>query len=213
MTSTSAVRRRPIVGNDLQFDNTVNGKGDHYDATLAANRQLPSMPIDSSVWLLIFSFFAVILLFVSVLFSTLPPPVTVDSAKAGQFVEERARKTLNDLTAFGSRAVGSKANEELTVDYLQNEITHIRRQMNVEQHTLDIDVQRVSGTFSFDFLTSIEFTSCYDNVNNVIVKLCPKHGSSDSLLVNCHYDTAINTTGMSVKLIQYVHHSTGKGKM
>jgi len=65
--------------------------------------------------------------------------------------------------------------------------------MNAERHSLDIDVQRVSGTFAIDFLG--QFTSCYDNVNNVIVKLCPKHGSNDSLLVNCHYDSFINATG------------------
>jgi len=201
MTSTS-VRRRPAVGTDIQCD-TDGEKGDNYGASqLPASSAAASggrlQPIDGSVWLIIFSFFAVILLYVHAMFYTVPPAVTVDNAGAGEFVEERARKTLNDLTAFGARPVGSRANEELSVDYLLNEITQIRRQMNVEQHSLDIDVQRVSGTFALDFLG--QFTSCYDNVNNVIAKLCPKHGSNDSLLVNCHYDTAVNATGIYVKL-------------
>jgi len=192
--SSSSVRRRPaVVGSDEREN---SDRCDAKSFSIAADRRrLPSPSgIDASVWLLIFSLFAAVILYVHVVFKTLPPAVTVDNASAGQFVEERARKTLNDLTAFGARPVGSKANEELSVDYLVNEITKIQRQMNVVQHSLDVDMQRVSGTFALDFLG--QFTSCYDNVNNVIVKLCPKRGSNDSLLVNCHYDTVINSTGI-----------------
>jgi len=198
--SSASIRRRPALGSDVHF-NTDGEKGDQYDAksltissTEACRRRLPlSASIDGSVWLLTFAYFATIVLFVHTVFKTLPAAVTVDNANAGQFVEERARNTLNDLTAFGARPVGSKANEELTVDYLLNEIIKIQRHMHVEQHSMDVDVQRVSGTFSLDFLG--QFTNCYDNVNNIIVKLCPKRGSNDSLLVNCHYDTAVNSTG------------------
>jgi len=204
MASTS-VRRRPAFGSNVQF-NADNGKGDPRDdakpfsaaadAGAASRLRLQSPPvIDGSVWLLIFSFFAAILLYVHAVFNTLPAAVTVDNAIAGQFVEERARKTLNELTAFGARPVGSKANEELAVDYLLNEITQVRREMNADQHSLDVDVQRVSGSFSIDHWGQHVINS-YDNVNNVIVKLCPKHGSNDSLLVNCHYDSALNSTGI-----------------
>jgi len=202
--ASASVRRRPAFGTDAQL-NRDRGKGDHCDDTTSfsaateaeSRRRLQSSPvIDGSVWLLIFSFFAVILLYVHAVFNTFPRAVTVDKAGAGQFVEERARKTLNDLTAFGARPVGSKANEQLAVDYLLNEITQLRTQMNVNQHSLEVDVQRVSGSFSLDYRG--DFVSCYDNMNNVIVKLCPKHGSNDSLLVNCHYDSAINATGIYV---------------
>jgi len=200
--SYASVRRRPAPGSDVQF-NADGERGGRYEPKSFSrgpgpddHRRLPpaSSVIDGSVWLLIFSLFAVILLYVHVAFNTLPSAVSVDNATFGQFVEERARQTLNDLTAFGARPVGSKANEKLTVDYMRNEIIKIRSQMNADQHSLDVDVQRVSGTFALDFLG--EFTSCYENVNNVIVKLCPKHGSNDSLLVNCHYDSVINSTGI-----------------
>jgi len=204
MTSTSVRRRQAL---DTQFD--ANGeKGCHYDGTpflddsssAGSRRLLQSLPsIDRSLWPLIFLFFALVLLYVHSVFTALPAAVTINNADAGQFIEERARKTLNDVTAFGSRPVGSKANEELTVDYLVTEITQIQTHMDVEHHTLDIDVQRVSGTFAIDFLG--EFTSCYNGVNNVIVKLCPNHGSNDSLLVNCHYDTFINSTGIYDEMI------------
>jgi len=207
----TTVRRRPALDSEVH-SGTNNGKSDrYYDATSfpsatldeASRLRLQSLPsVDVSVWLLVFSLFAVILLYVHSVSNTFPPAVTVDSTSAGQFVEERARKTLNDLTAFGARPVGSKANEEHAVNYLVNEITQIRKQMNVDQQSLEIDVQSVSGTFSIDFLG--QFTSYYDNVNNVIAKLCPKHGSNDSLLVNCHYDTAINTTGVYVLACYFI---------
>jgi len=214
MASTS-VRQRPVFGAaaaDMQF-NTDNGKGDHCDdaTSFSASADLPTasrrrlqLPpfIDGFVWLLIFSFFGVILLYVHVVFNTFPAAVTVNRASADQFVEERARKTLNDLSSFGARPVGSKANEELTVDYLVNEIARLKSQMNVGQHSLDIDVQRVSGSFSLEYRG--HHVNRYDSVNNVIAKLCPKHGYSDSLLINCHYDSAINVTGM------YVHERVDK---
>jgi len=198
--SSASVRRRPALGSNVHF-NTDGETGSQYDAksltisSTDANRRRLPLPtaVDGSVWLLTFAFFATIVLFVHTVFKTLPAAVTIDNANAGQFVEERARNTLNDLTAFGARPVGSKANEDLAVDYILNEIIEIQRHMRVEQHSMDVDVQRVSGTFSLDFLG--HFTNCYDNVNNIIVKLCPKHGSNDSLLVNCHYDTAVNSTG------------------
>ena len=200
MTSTS-IRRRPALGSDVPFntDDQYDAKASASSATASRQRLQSAPSIDESTWLLIFSFFAVILLYVHAVFNTVPPAVTIDNASAGQFVEERARKTLNDFTALGQRPVGSKANEELSVDYLLNEITRIRSQMDVEHHSMEIDVQRVSGTFTIDFLG--QFTSCYDNVKNVIVKLCPKHGSNDSLLVNCHYDTVVNSTGIYARMI------------
>ena len=204
MPSTS-VRRRPAPGSDVNFN--ANGEKNAYDgkpfsASSGASSRQPRQSvsgIDESAWLLIFSFFAVILLYVHAAFHAVSPAVTVDNATAGQFVEERARNTLNDITAFGTRHVGSQANEQLSVDYFVNAITQIRRQMDVEHNSLDVDVQRVSGTFAIDHIG--HFTSCYDNVNNVVAKLCPTHGADDSLLVSCHYDSAINSTGICAGLI------------
>ena len=204
MPSTS-VRRRPALGSDVNFN--ADGEKNAYHATpfstisAVPNRQpRPSVPsVDESAWLLIFSFFAVILLYVHAAFHAVSPAVTVDNATAGQFVEERARKTLNDMTAFGARTVGSKANEELTVDYLVDAIAQIRGLMDKDHHSLEVDVQRVSGTFPLNHVG--HFTNCYDNVNNVVAKLCPKHDADDSLLVNCHYDSAINSTGICARIL------------
>lgn len=204
---SAAVRHRPLpnVGDDSSHSpraevpdsTTVIGNrskdGRGFPGRRHTGHTATVPPISESLWLFIFTFYAMLYLYIHATNSHFPAAVAVSNSIPGQFVEERARKTLNDITAFGSRPVGSRANEELTVDYLLNEIEEIRRNMDANAHRLDVDVQRVSGTFDLVFLGS--FTSYYDNVNNIVVKLGPKAGSGDSLLVNCHYDTTFNTTG------------------
>jgi len=197
----SIVRHRPLNGQSSDshaMKDVSDSSGDTDTAELRSpssrGRSGPWSPVlGGSVWLLIFTFYAIMLLFIHTSSFAYPDPVMVVNSQPGQFVEERARKHLDDLTLFGSRPVGSIANEELTVKYLLDEIDTIHKEMATSVHRLEIDVQRVSGTFSLDFLG--QFTSYYENMNNVLVRLSPKHGSDHSLLVNCHYDTAMNTTG------------------
>ena len=200
---SATVRHRPI---NTQSSDPGTGKEDQSRVDRSDLKGRPRLKLNlgsavspvlsGSVWLLIFSFYALLLLYIHVTSFRYPEPVTVAVSKPGQFVEERARKHLDDLTVFGSRTVGSIANEKLAVEYLLEEIETIRRDMNSAVHNLEVDVQRVSGTFSLDFLG--QFTSYYDNVNNIVVRLSPKHGSEHSLLINCHYDTSMNTTGDEV---------------
>ena len=121
-----------------------------------------------------------------------PVPVTLSSAKQGQFVEETARRHLQEITAIGSRPVGSPENEIKTVAYLLKELEEIQGKTS-DANRVEIDTQLVSGSFSIKFLGG--FSSYYDNVKNILVKLSPKNGAGDSLLVNCHYDSVINGTG------------------
>ena len=107
------------------------------------NRQKPH-PAESngmlrgSSWLVVFAVHALLLLYVYSRSSAFPEPLTENSATAGQFVEERARKNLIDLTGFGSRTVGSHANEELAVDYLIQEIANIQSQMRKDVHDMQV---------------------------------------------------------------------------
>jgi len=205
---SSSLRRRSALGNDVSVN--ADGEAKEFcaaDAFIASSETPPSRTwrphsrprISEYMWLVIFSVFGAILLLVHTAFNSYPPAVTVQSAKDGQFVEERARQTLIELTAIGPRPVGSRANEERTVNYLLSTIREIQTEMNVEQHLLEVDSRRVGGTFAIDFLG--QFTSRYDNVNNVVAKLCPKRGGHDSLLVNCHYDTVVNSTGICARVL------------
>ena len=146
------------------------------------------------VWLMIFAFLATILLFVHSRNSVYPRPKTSASASPGEFVEERAREHLDFLTGLGDRPVGSHANEVDAVQYIVRELNSIKKTAN-SVHKLEIDVQRVSGNFTLpDFLA--QFTSVYENLNNIILKLGPVDGVEGSLLVNSHYDSVVDSPGM-----------------
>lgn len=94
---------------------------------------------------------------------------------------------------MGPRPVGSQENEVLTVGYLLEQIEQIRAETAAGPHQLTVDVQRPTGTFSIDFLGG--FTSFYDRVTNIVVRLEPKGGAQHLMLANCHFDTVANSPG------------------
>ncbi|XP_048115765.1 endoplasmic reticulum metallopeptidase 1 isoform X2 [Alosa alosa] len=113
----------------------------------------------------------------------------------GEFNALRARKHLESITSVGPRPVGSVENEVMTVGYLLAEIEHIREESMAGPHAITVDVQRPTGSFSIDFLGG--FTSYYDKVTNIAVKLEPKNGAQHVMLANCHFDSVANSPGAS----------------
>ncbi|XP_034060656.1 endoplasmic reticulum metallopeptidase 1 [Gymnodraco acuticeps] len=114
---------------------------------------------------------------------------------SGDFNAVRARQHLEKITSVGPRPVGSHENEVLTVGYLLEQIENIRVETAAGPHKVTVDVQRPTGTFSIDFLGG--FTSFYDRVTNIAVRLEPKSGSQHFMLANCHFDTVANSPGAS----------------
>ncbi|MEQ2239481.1 Endoplasmic reticulum metallopeptidase 1 [Ilyodon furcidens] len=114
---------------------------------------------------------------------------------SGEFNAGRARQHLEKITSVGPRPVGSQENEVLTVNYLLEQIENIRVRTAAGPHRLTVDVQRPTGSFSIDFLGG--FTSFYDRVTNIAVKLEPKDGAQHLMLANCHFDTVANSPGAS----------------
>ncbi|XP_032395998.1 endoplasmic reticulum metallopeptidase 1 [Etheostoma spectabile] len=113
----------------------------------------------------------------------------------GEFNAGRARRHLEQITSVGPRPVGSQENEVLTVGYLLEQIEIIRVETAAGPHQLTVDVQHPTGTFSIDFLGG--FTSFYDRVTNIVVRLEPKSGAQHLMLANCHFDTVANSPGAS----------------
>ncbi|XP_070791659.1 endoplasmic reticulum metallopeptidase 1 [Pituophis catenifer annectens] len=111
-----------------------------------------------------------------------------------EFNAPRARKYLENITAIGPRIVGSPENEIFTVDYLLKQVKAIEIKRN-HAHTISVDIQRPTGTFSINFLGG--FTSYYDNITNVAVKLEPRRGAKHAVMLNCHFDSLPNTSGAS----------------
>ncbi|XP_072260327.1 endoplasmic reticulum metallopeptidase 1-like [Pyxicephalus adspersus] len=115
-------------------------------------------------------------------------------ARLSDFNASNARTYLEQITAIDSRTVGSPANEILTVSYILDRIRDIQKTRN-KVHKITVDVQRPTGSFSIDFLGG--FTSYYDNITNIAVKLEPARGAQHAVLANCHFDSVANTPGAS----------------
>ncbi|KAF4099004.1 endoplasmic reticulum metallopeptidase 1 isoform X2 [Onychostoma macrolepis] len=144
---------------------------------------------ESSAVLLLLGF--VILLWVLVLLSL--QQLIISSP--GHFNALRARKHLEQITSVGPRTVGSPENEIKTVNYLLDQIEQIRTESRTGPHSITVDVQRPTGSFSIDFLGG--FTSYYDRVTNIAVKLEPKTTAQHFMLANCHFDSVANSPGAS----------------
>lgn len=111
----------------------------------------------------------------------------------------QSRRHLERITSVGPRPVGSQENEVLTVGYLLEQIEHIQQETAAGPHQLTVDVQRPTGSFSIDFLGG--FTSFYDRVTNIAVRLEPKGGAQHLMLANCHFDTVANSPGQKETLL------------
>lgn len=116
-----------------------------------------------------------------------------DSVKnTDRFIAERAHQLLDKLTRIGPRVTGSYQNEVLAVNLLKDEINKIIREKN-ERHVIELDVQKVSGAFNLEFLDGM--TNVYQDVQNVVVKVGSDINSPHSLLINCHFDTVVDSLG------------------
>ncbi|GAB5579647.1 endoplasmic reticulum metallopeptidase 1 isoform X1 [Prionailurus iriomotensis] len=116
------------------------------------------------------------------------------AGRPGDFDARQARDYLEHITSIGPRTTGSPENEILTVHYLLEQIKLIEVQSS-SLHRISVDVQRPTGSFSIDFLGG--FTSYYDNITNVVVKLEPRDGAQHAVLANCHFDSVANSPGAS----------------
>lgn len=133
----------------------------------------------------------------------LPTPLLVkdEATHQNRFIAERARNYLMNLTRLGPRPVGSHENEVLAVKFFSHELNAIIETAN-KAHKISYDLQKVSGAFVLEFLDGM--TNIYRDVQNVIVKIGPIQESKHSLLVNCHFDTVIDSPG-TLLMNSHVH--------
>uniref|UniRef100_A0AAR5P1C9 FXNA-like protease n=2 Tax=Dendroctonus ponderosae TaxID=77166 RepID=A0AAR5P1C9_DENPD len=133
----------------------------------------------------------------------LPTPLTVldESRYPHAFIAERASWDLKNLTDIGPRVVGSYENEVLAVEYLTKTINSIMQQSHPNQY-LEQDIQIVTGSYYLSAKQGV--INVYENVQNVVVKLHGKNGSS-SVLVNAHFDSVPTSPGnMKVIYVPYL---------
>jgi hypothetical protein len=124
----------------------------------------------------------------------LPEPITIDieGLHPGKFVAERARDHIVNLTSIGPRIAGSYENEVLAIKFLIITINNVIR-MAHENHRIILNITKHSGAFPLKFLDGM--TNVYRKVQNVVVKVGPHRPMRHSLLLNCHFDSFIESPG------------------
>uniref|UniRef100_A0A2H8TZD4 FXNA-like protease n=1 Tax=Melanaphis sacchari TaxID=742174 RepID=A0A2H8TZD4_9HEMI len=132
--------------------------------------------------------------FVYYMDNKLPPPIEINST-SNDFVAKRAMSTLIKLANLGPRPVGSYENEKLAFNLLNTEINDI---INATDRVNDIEMynQKVSGSFILN-MKNWKYLLSYEDLQNIVVKIDPKQGINDAILLNCHYDTVPAGPGVS----------------
>lgn len=87
---------------------------------------------------------------------------------------------------------GSYENEVLAVKVITTEIDNILKGAH-PSHVVEVDVQKASGAFNLAFLDGM--TNVYQDVQNIVVKVGSKINSPHSLLINCHFDSVLDSPG------------------
>ncbi|RXN17245.1 endoplasmic reticulum metallopeptidase 1 [Labeo rohita] len=160
---------------------------DSRDEDAALNAEVSAgLLAESSAVILVLGF--LFLMWIVVLISA--QQLTISSP--GHFNAVRARKHLEQITSVGPRTVGSPENEITTVNYLLDQIEQIRNESKTGPHSITVDVQRPTGCFRISI-----YTSCYDHLTNIAVKLEQQTGAQHFMLANCHFDSVANSPGAS----------------
>ena len=135
------------------------------------------------------------LLFLAAFTSHYSLPAPNLSTTGNQFSALNARRHLKAITSLGVRHAGSIINDIHTKDLLLSIIDKIKASASPSV-TIETSVQHPSGHFYLEFLGGL--THIYENLTNVVVRLKGAGQSSDhTLLVNCHFDSALGSPAAS----------------
>ncbi|KAK9707901.1 Peptidase family M28 [Popillia japonica] len=133
------------------------------------------LPLPSNYLLAVLGLILLVFTAVIVIEKQLPPALKIiDEQKyPDRFIAERAYDHLRNLTSLGPRVAGSYVNEVLTVNLLRKEIETIITNAK-KKHVIELDIQK-----------------------NVVVRVGSHVNSPHSLLINCHFDTVVDSPGGS----------------
>ena len=151
------------------------------------------------IWSIVFSLYTVTFVFLhKVKYDKYPEPKYSNGhLHTDTFFENEARKHLLKLCSFGPKPAGSFANEIEAVQYITDQINAVK-QSNINPkpiNTLTVDVQNVSGAFLLEGFVRTSYYSVYENMQNVVALLETPHNSKSSLLINCHFDSVVDSPG------------------
>lgn len=169
------------------LENTSDSK----DEAIRNQKYLPAIP----TILVTLTMSIVLNMFVYYMDNRLPDTVEINSMNDDIFVAKRAMTTLIKLGNLGPRPVGSYENEKLAFNLFKSEIEDIINEVS-NVNGIEMYNQKVSGSFVLD-MKNWKYVLSYKDLQNVVVKVDPKRGVNDSVLLNCHFDTVPAGPGVS----------------
>lgn len=194
-------RHRPF---DTLPDDSGDQPPEQPTATNRRNRTRTSSRVKTRAavaYLVIGAYYLLMGFFVHFRMNSYPKPKTSDNSYPHEFREETARRYLEAITGLGPRVSGSEANVKAE-KYILGVVEDIRMR-KISNNDIEVSVQTVSGDLTVDFISAGlgEFTSVYRNLKNIVVKVSPAQHANSSVLVNCHYDTVIDSPGKCFSVI------------
>ncbi|XP_038068200.1 endoplasmic reticulum metallopeptidase 1-like [Patiria miniata] len=167
-------------------------------------KKVPSRYLSEVIFGYILVYMGVLFLVAFWSYHRLPAPKTVAGhGGTGEFLEERARAHVAEITSFGPRPGGSRANEVFCVEYLMKALSEIKKMAVPGVHEVDIDISFPEGSYTMDIWGG--FSPYYKKITNIAARLSPAkevvrqgEGAHDhSLLLNGHFDTVEGSPGAS----------------
>ena len=186
-----------------RFGNTPEARlNSNRDSNSSASAYLDSeksttvVNLSELFWIVLIAANVLLFIAVDLNYHSFPKPIHGKDVPAAQqsstFIESNARQFMDDLCKHGTRHMGSHANEVVAVKAITDEVNKIKSEAT-GVHKIEMDIQQPKGCFNLNFIGN--FTSCYVNVKNLLVRISPTSGFNSALLVNCHYDSAISSPG------------------
>jgi len=122
-------------------------------------------------------------------------------APTARFSAARAHALVRELSdGFGVRTLGSEANDRAG-DWVWSRVSRLAEEGRARGLNVELDRWRSSGDFEITRLSE-KVHVFYSDVENIAVKVCGKASCSEgsegsAVLINSHYDSAINSPGGS----------------
>ncbi|XP_055921170.1 endoplasmic reticulum metallopeptidase 1-like isoform X1 [Eupeodes corollae] len=189
-TDTNPIRRRIVTPTSDQYNTdpllrhafTYEEEKPPYLKYITTKNKINAYwgPVFFAFWILLYYCIAI------PAFHHLPKPINIkdEPKNPDRFIAERAEVNLRRLVDIGPRVVGSKANEQITVNFFLDTIRKIKQDAH-QDVDIEVDVQVASGSY-----IHWEMVNMYQGVQNVVVKVGQKDSNSTSyLLINSHFDS------------------------
>eukprot|EP00871_Galdieria_phlegrea_P000364 jgi/Galph1/1328/GphlegSOOS_G6008.1 len=213
----------PVKEKEAQVGTSGNLKANkkEFASSFSPNHEPARSTVQSWLQIVVFCLFSLVVFYVGYWGWSHEPPIVKKDAPKKEFSAERAVMTVTTLAdEIGFRIVGTKS-LETAQEFIYSRLQILSEEAKRRGFTLELDIQKVSGTYDVNLpaLGEVTITTAYSNIKNIVARLsgpvCEFEDyslndrlntsfldSSDlanplSLLINSHLDSAVGSPGAS----------------